>query len=195
MPDKDGSAFPIRKPDHGTRQITNCQNELDSTQPMQGLDVAASSRMDQRNTAVQTTTLAAHAALAATARAHSSTARDPDTTVRSPQATARASCATTALSCATVDRSGLNTQSSACQFKESTSRSVDGHVCSTAFAALLPSAMDMDDHFRRWQCIARQKQSIGSSAYPPLPSWAARIAPYPACELMAGPKQNRTRYG
>lgn len=182
----------MRKPDHSTMQITNCQNELDSTQPLHGLNVAASSRMDQRNTAVQTTFSAAHVALTPTA-----TARGPDTDICHPQATARAFCATAALSCATIDRGGLNIQSSACQFKRNASRSGDGDVCSTAFAALPLSAMDMDDHFPRWQCLARQNQSTGSSAYPPLPCWAARIAPYPACEMMAGPEQKRcrSRYG
>ena len=181
--------FHMRKPDHSNVQISNNQPAFDSTKQIHDLladiDAAASSRMDQCKTAMQKTIPAAPAA---TMRAHPVTARDPKTAVRNPQTTAKATCATAAVSSVTLEGTDLNSKVTACILREDDGRG----PCSTAVAALPPSAMDMDDHFCRWQCIARQNQSTGFRAYPPLPYWAALIAPYPACEMKAD--RYRTRF-
>ena len=176
----------LHKPDHSDMQISNNKSECESIKQIRDLlaeiDTASSSRNSvlKCNAAVTISSSAMCTACDNTVRANST--RDPNTTAchEDPQTSIMAS----AVACSDLlERTDPSSKVIACNLREDVDRDSDSYACNTAGAALPPSAMDMDDQFCRWQCIARQNQSTGSSAYPALPYWAAQIAPYPACEI------------
>lgn len=120
----------------------------------------------------------------ATAQPHPAVARDPHITAKTAAGTLKA-----AYNFTTLDSNEPYTAGNNAAFKVAEKGS-HGGICSKAGAALAPSAMDMDDHFCRWRTIARQNQSLGNVAYLPLPYWAARLAPYPGCQI----KSDQTRF-
>ena len=178
----------LHKLDHSDVQISNSKSKSDSIKQIHDLladiDAAALSKNSavKCNAAVPMTRSAMSTACDSANRADTTTEFNTTACARNPQTSIRASTATAGCS-NSLERTDSTFKVVACKFREVDDMHSDICACNTAGAALPPSAISMDDHFCRWQSIARQNQSTGSSAYPPLPYWAAQIAPYPACEM------------
>ena len=190
----------LHKPDYSDVQISNSRSASDSIKQIRDLladiDAAASlasrNSMVQRNATMRMANSAASTALDSTNRSGAKTTRGRNAMACNPHTTTRASSSTGVVCSKIPERTDLILKLTTRNQREVADQHSDIRTRNTAGAGLLPSAMDMDDHFCRWRCIARQNQSTGSSAYPPLPCWAAQIAPYPACEINS--KRYQTRF-
>ena len=205
--------FGICNPECSNVQTRNCQTLDDIAKQIQDLladiDAAVVQQSNQGKALMQSVAAAAAEVSSTATAAHPRTARHSGTaatgpcaeplptataplaTARNPQTTTRPSYAKTIPSIHNVETGQTGSTDAALQVPKHADSGLDepAHSTCTAVAALPPSATDMDDHFCRWQHVARQNQKSGFSAYPPLPYWAAKIAPYPGCQT----RTNRTR--